>query len=493
MLGDIKNKFEASLVHPGEMIGSLAAQSLGEPATQMTLNTFHYAGVSSKNVTLGVPRLKEVINVAKTIQTPSMQIFLQDQYRKDPSKIMELTALVEHTTIAHVLDKSEIYYDPDPQRTIIKDDQELVSLYHQLPTYEEQASKLNPWVLRLLLNKGRMGEKQITIDTVYKKLNASFGDQINIVRSYQNSEEQKIRIRFKDIDDDSDETMVQFMKEIEDMICNVLAIKGVPQIQKVYAKKYKCSEYDPQTGAFVQSDDNWMVETDGVALRKILSVPLVNSTKTYSNDVIETLVVLGVEAARQSLINELRQVLSFYGIYVNYRHLATLCDVMTQRGKLTSITRHGFNRTDASPLRKCSFEETVEILLEAAAFSECDSLSGITESIIMGQISPLGSGAFDVYVDSASLNNCQKDLYEEDGGATPVILEEETLMRFIGTPYIDGTPVPKTGYGATSEYQFAQSIHEGQFSPGANQPASPAYNASPNYPLSPGSPQQSPI
>jgi DNA-directed RNA polymerase II subunit RPB1 len=127
-----------------------------------------------------------------------------------------------------------------------------------------------------------------------------------------------------------------------------------------------------------------MLETDGVALQKILSVDNVDYKKTVSNDVVEILKVLGIEAVRMSLINELRVVLNFYGIYVNYRHLSTLCDVMCQRGRLTSITRHGINRLESGPLRKCSFEETVDIFLEAAAFGETDYLTGVTESIMLG-------------------------------------------------------------------------------------------------------------
>ncbi len=132
------------------------------------------------------------------------------------------------------------------------------------------------------------------------------------------------------------------------------------------------------------SESNWVVETDGVALKKVLPVNKVDYTRTPSNEVIEILTVLGVEAARLSRIHELRFVLGSYGIYVNYRHLATLCDVMTTRGILTAITRHGINRVDSGALRKASFEETVEILLEAAFHAEIDPLSGVTENIIMG-------------------------------------------------------------------------------------------------------------
>lgn len=142
-----------------------------------------------------------------------------------------------------------------------------------------------------------------------------------------------------------------------------------------------------------------MLETDGVALQKILTIKRVDFKKTVSNDINELLTVLGIEAVRRSLINELRVVLNFYGIYVNYRHLAILCDVMTQKGRLTSITRHGINRLDSGPLRKCSFEETVDIFLEAAIYNETDYLTGVTENIILGQTAPFGTGAFDLAID----------------------------------------------------------------------------------------------
>ena len=124
--------------------------------------------------------------------------------------------------------------------------------------------------------------------------------------------------------------------------------------------------------------------------------------------------MLGIEAVRLTLINELRFVLGTYGIYVNYRHLSTLCDVMTQRGILTSITRHGINRVDTGPLRKCSFEETVEILYEAAVFAETDFLSGITENIIMGQLAPYGTGCFDLVIDKEVLQDYAQTKPDEE-------------------------------------------------------------------------------
>lgn len=151
-----------------------------------------------------------------------------------------------------------------------------------------------------------------------------------------------------------------------------MALKGLHEISKVTFTKYDDEKINLNTGAREKERNCWVIETDGVALQKVLGFEGINFKRTHSNDIIEILKVLGIEAVRLSLINELRFVLSSYGIYVNYRHLSTLCDVMTQRGILTAITRHGINRVDSGPLRKCSFEETVEILLEAAVFSEID-------------------------------------------------------------------------------------------------------------------------
>lgn len=171
--------------------------------------------------------------------------------------------------------------------------------------------------------------------------------------------------------------------------------------------------YDPITGSQFTKDKNWIIETDGVALKKIMAVPNVDYSKTMSNDIIEILTVLGIEAARQSLIYEIRQIVGAYGIYVNYRHLSTLCDVMTTRGILTAITRHGINRIDSGALRKASFEETVEIILEAAQHAEVDCLTGVTENIIFGQLSPYGTGCFDVIMDTDMLKEANEAQREE--------------------------------------------------------------------------------
>jgi len=225
------------------------------------------------------------------------------------------------------------------------------------------------------------------------------------------------------------------------------------------------------------SDDNWVIETDGTALAKILTVKRVDASRTVSNDNLEVLNVLGCEAARQSVINELRFVLSSYGIYVNYRHMTTLVDVMTLRGKLTSITRHGINRVDTSgPLRKCSFEETVEILLEGAVFAEKDPLVGISENIIMGQLGPFGTGSFGITIDQQCLElnakpqfglNGQLDVLTSDydymaGGNTPMLQGD---LPIHATPMCGITPILEHGGPLTSTHG-PDSAHSGFITPG---------------------------
>ena len=147
LLGEIETRFQQAQVAPGEMVGALAAQSLGEPATQMTLNTFHFAGVSSKNVTLGVPRLKEIINISKNPKAPSLTVFLTGNAARDAEKAKTVLCRLEHTTLRKVTANTAIYYDPDPQNTVIAEDQEFVNVYYEMPDFDP--TRISPWLLRL--------------------------------------------------------------------------------------------------------------------------------------------------------------------------------------------------------------------------------------------------------------------------------------------------------------------------------------------------------
>ena len=199
----------------------------------MTLNTFHFAGISAKNVTLGVPRFKEIINVNKNIKTPSLKIFLEEDYRTKQNKVSKLGMLIEYTTLCHVVSQSSIFYDPEPDKTIVFADRALVQLYNDVPVLEEQAvlQRPNPWLLRLEMDREKMEQKGLRMSEIDKKLSETFANQISVMVSDDNSENHVMRIRLNNIEDDEETTVASFLKnEFEPTLLNELALKGLPEI-----------------------------------------------------------------------------------------------------------------------------------------------------------------------------------------------------------------------------------------------------------------------
>ncbi|CAM5179192.1 unnamed protein product [Eretmochelys imbricata] len=410
LLGEIESKFNQAIAHPGEMVGALAAQSLGEPATQMTLNTFHYAGVSAKNVTLGVPRLKELINISKKPKTPSLTVFLLGQSARDAERAKDILCRLEHTTLRKVTANTAIYYDPNPQSTVVAEDQEWVNVYYEMPDFD--VSRISPWLLRVELDRKHMTDRKLTMEQIAEKINAGFGDDLNCIFNDDNAEKLVLRIRIMNSDENKmqeEEEVVDkmdddvFLRCIESNMLTDMTLQGIEQISKVYMH---LPQTDNKKKIIITEDgefkalQEWILETDGVSLMRVLSEKDVDPVRTTSNDIVEIFTVLGIEAVRKALERELYHVISFDGSYVNYRHLALLCDTMTCRGHLMAITRHGVNRQDTGPLMKCSFEETVDVLMEAAAHGESDPMKGVSENIMLGQLAPAGTGCFDLLLDA---------------------------------------------------------------------------------------------
>ena len=418
MLGEIEHRFLDCRVAPGENIGAIAAQSIGEPATQMTLNTFHYAGVSAKNVTLGVPRLREIINVSKHTKTPSLTVYLKKKYSMDKGKAKEIQASLQHTTLYDVLMSTEIYYDPNPTETVIEDDRELVTEYFEI---EEPPVGFGPWLLRLTLDKDMLQDRVISMDHIENVLNLNFGQDVHIIRSTDNASKLVMRIRVSEdsaadkaaaqeddtnadvlVSDDAEQNDDTFLRRFEQEILMKMPLGGIEDIKKVFMRQSKRQYIDKTSGTY-QDEEEWVLDTDGVNLKTIMCQESVDHTRTISNDIVEIFETLGIEAVREALLNEIRGVISFDGAYVNYRHLAILVDVMTYRGHLMSITRHGINRVDSGPLMKCSFEETTDILLEAAVYGMKDGLHGVSENIMLGQLAPIGTGSFKMVLNEKML------------------------------------------------------------------------------------------
>eukprot|EP01048_Picozoa_sp_COSAG05_P006570 COSAG05_NODE_434_length_9856_cov_1158.820027_8_plen_1219_part_00 len=401
LIGEIEDRFYHAVVHPGEMVGSICAQSIGEPATQMTLNTFHHAGNSAKNVTLGVPRLKEIINVAKSPKTPSLTVFLDREYSKDEVKTHQIQQKLEYTVLEDVVDVVSIHYDPIMKTTALEEDQGIIDDYYELEDADESAlqEKLHPWLLRLELNQVSIRERNLEAEQIVTCLtseeNGGLGldDFLECIASPANHPKPVVRIRPKRGDkseDDEDEDMQAYLKKIGDLLLQKLELGGIPGIKKCTMDKQKRFEEDA-SGALDKREhypDEWTLITEGSALLSVMSVEGVDHRRIKCNHITEVYEVLGIEAARAALCRELRHVISFDSSSVNYRHLALIADVMTYRGNFMAITRHGINRSDAGCLMRCSFEETVEILMDAACFSTADNLKGVSENVMLGQLCP---------------------------------------------------------------------------------------------------------
>jgi DNA-directed RNA polymerase II subunit RPB1 len=545
LLGEIDTRFNVSLVAAGDMCGVLAAQSIGEPATQMTLNTFHYAGVSAKNVTLGVPRLKEIINVAKSIKTPSITIFMDKALGTltEREAFERLRKALEYTTLADLVEETQILYDPDPRTSVLDEDREVVEIDATVSSEDTNFDTLSPWVLRLKLSKEQMvarrfnladiKSKVLSVDsTLYVVVNGDLAP-VPIVRirmsnatragaadEQEEPEAAEARAEAGETADEDEKTL----RDFEHLLLYEIPLRGIPGIKKLYTAEHKYTDWTPDRG--IQGKKASKFDTEGSNLLEVLCLPEVDFQRTSCNDVIEIFEVLGIEACRQALLNEIRNVISFDGSYVNYRHIAILVDTMTFRGHLTAVTRHGINRVDSGPLIRSSFEETCEILMDAAMFAEADDMHGASDNIMLGQLCPIGTGHFDLLLDEVKLRRdaiptdiltgevIAMGLSGLEPGSTPLLHTPDLLSpqaqsiyaSSSGTPMAQFSPTMQTpdvfSYGSAvtpmvggHEYGQSPSIYGTAVSPGPmpHYAQSPAYNASPSSPAySPTSPAFSP-
>jgi DNA-directed RNA polymerase II subunit RPB1 len=433
---------------PGEQVGIIAAQSIGEPSTQMTLNTFHLAGVAAKsNVTRGVPRLKELLKVTPNPKAISLTVTLKPEFRESREKARKVAQDLELTLLKDIVVKAAIYYDPDEETTVVEEDRDLVMFYKMFEyeegpeqanrtigvaeegeeTKEEAAEggtamdKWSPLLLRLTFDRERMFQKNISMDDVAYALNTKFANNIRMVYSDYNSQKLIMRIQIptmgaKDSLEKLDELIE--MKKFQNRLLTGVVIRGVPGIKAVTFRQDKdLVEFDPAEKVYKQVTQ-YVLDTDGTNFLAVMNHPYVDGLKLTSSHVHDIYENLGIEATRATLIQEITTLFEEAG--VNYRHLGLLCDVMTRAGRLMSVDRYGINKMNIGPIAKASFEETEKILMRAALFGEVDPVTGISANIMMGQPIRGGTAFFDVLLDESAFMRLQEGL-----GATEEGDEEE--------------------------------------------------------------------
>ena len=339
----LKAAYDRAHVEAGEAVGTVAAQSVGEPGTQMTMRTFHYAGVTELNVTLGLPRLIEIVDARKEIATPTMDIYFDEERRNDEEFVRTLANQIGKSTINDILSDFNLNYG----------------------TMEVEAVLDNKKIEEKRLDKEEIVE---VIEKTFKKSTIT-NDHVIIPSQKSDKSDSKFEIRE--------------LRLLADKVRD-LQISGIKGIGKVIIRK---------------DDTEWIIHTEGSNLKEILDMDGIDHVRTTTNNIHEIGEVLGIEAARQSIINEAQNTLSEQGLSVDVRHIMLVADIMTSEGVVKSIGRHGISGEKSSVLARAAFEETGKHLLNASIRGEVDDLTGIIENIIIGQPIPLGTGSVGVKMD----------------------------------------------------------------------------------------------
>jgi len=424
LLERISLQYKKSLVAPGEMVGIIAAQSIGEPTTQMTLNTFHFAGVASKsNVTRGVPRVEEILMLSDNMKNPSTTIYLKDTDKYERQRAQNIQTILEHTRLKDVIQTMEIWFDPDDSNTLIEQDKEIIQDFlnyeqticnaagedsESLSSSKNDKSK---WIIRFVVDDAALLDKNLTMDDIYFSLKNTFMDELECIYSDFNNDNLVFRIRLNKILsskkkistpnplDQADE--IYLLKNFQEKMINNVVLRGVPNIGKVILRK-EPGRMTLEDDAFV-AKDNWVLDTVGTNLKQLLSLDYIDNTRTYSNSIVEMYTILGIEAARASIHKEFREVIEADGSYINDHHISLLCDRMTYSSEMISIFRHGINNDTIGPIAKASFEETPEMFLKAARHAELDIMRGVSANVMCGQEGYYGTNSFQVCVDTEEM------------------------------------------------------------------------------------------
>jgi len=415
LVENFAHKYQESLVNPSEMVGVVAAQSIGEPSTQLTLNTFHSAGIASASkIVRGVPRIKELLSVSKNIKAPSLTVYLRPEYREKYETAQRAMNSVQMTNIKDMVISSRIYYEPDPQTTDVQQDTGFMRAYARFQEIDPTCAEItSPWVLRFELDHAKMLEFGLDANDVHLALTMYCDDKVHCVFSDDNNEHMVFRIR---LTGNAITDVVTELKGLEFNIMEKIIISGISKIKKASINKKKSKVLSKDSIFKVYEDfEEHVLETDGTNLVDVLGNKYVDNTRTISNDIMEIYETLGVEAARQALYNEIKDILND-STSVNHRHIALLVDTMTCKGYLLSIDRHGINRSDIGPLAKCSFEETSDILIKAGIFGERDKITGVSANIILGQIAQCGTGDSKISMDTDAIGRLQVADEEPDEG-----------------------------------------------------------------------------
>ena len=420
LLEQIVMHYKRALIQPGEMVGIIAAQSIGEPTTQMTLNTFHFAGVASKsNVTRGVPRIEEILSLSENTKNPSITVRLKEFDETSKERAQFFMTELEHTKIADIVTKADIHFETvisEEDRSFVRSFQEFNDLLSDCTELVQEPIE-SPWVIRLELDPEEMLNRNITMDDISFTLNQS-SDFKTTKCIYSDYNADKLIFRIYPIDNKKkqkgrmiyDMDYVYTLKDIRTKLLN-LVLRGVKNIRKVNIRTVK-NNVKKINGNY-ETQEVWVLDTVGTNLMDVLGLDFIDANRTISNDIRETNDVLGIEAARESIYTELTEVIEFDGAYINDHHKSLLCDRMTSVHPMMSVCRHGVNKDNIGPIAKASFEETPEMFFRAAIHGELDNMRGVSANVMTGQEGYYGTASFGLLLDLEKLQGMEVKTTEQ--------------------------------------------------------------------------------
>mmetsp|Transcript_61091 Transcript_61091/g.144156 ORF Transcript_61091/g.144156 Transcript_61091/m.144156 type:complete len:1479 (-) Transcript_61091:130-4566(-) len=352
MLDECLCRYRRAIAEPGGAVGAMGAQSIGEPGTQMTLKTFHFAGIASMNVTLGVPRIKEIINASKVISTPVIEVPLVND--KDEVNARIIKGRIERTTLGQVAKSIKMIYAREGCHIVVKLDVECI-----------QALQLNLSVS--IVRKAIISDSKLKV----KDKNIDFRGSDALMISPTHDARSKESLHF---------TVINLAHQLRNVI-----VCGVASIRRAVIQTLEQKAGEP---------NRYQLFVEGTGLQEVMATSGVKGTKSRTNHVMEMQAVLGIEAARRTIMREIGNVLSQYGIAVDKRHTTLLAEVMTFKGEVLGITRFGLSKMKESVLMLASFEKTVDHLFDAAIHGRSDRIVGVSECIILGTPVQIGTGSF---------------------------------------------------------------------------------------------------
>jgi len=400
------------------------------------VDTFHLAGVASKsNVTRGVPRIEELLSLSENPKNPSITVFMKPEMENDKQKTQQMLHVLEHTKLRDVVKSVSICFDPDDLETLIDEDRPLMAQYREFEMMMRESAGMtdesadefvrSKWIVRFVMDKEQMLERNITMDDIHFAIKNGYKDYTECVFSDYNADKLVFRLRLMDVLsnkkkglavskqaplDQSDE--IYMIQNIQENLLDGIILKGVRGIRGVVMRKQK-GMLARKNGAYVESE-SWVLDTIGTNLLDILGMPGLDNTRTYSNDIIETFAVLGIEATRQMIYNEIAEVMEHGGAFIDYHHLGLLCDRMCMTRRLVSIFRHGINNDDIGPIAKASFEETPEMFLRAARHAELDPMRGVSANVMCGQRGNFGTSSFGLVLDVEAMSRFGNKKLDEE-------------------------------------------------------------------------------